>query len=375
MDPLIFEAARSAFPSNYDDARARFLALASTAKYYAAPARGPAGQPLYTDVAYIGDTSAESLLIVVSASHGVEGYCGSAAQADFLRHFASGLTSNTGALLVHAINPYGFAWDRRVTEEGCDLNRNFVDFAQPLPHNPGYDELADVLVPPMLDGPEFDAAEARIAAYRQLHGEHAFQVARKSGQYRYANGMFFGGFEATAARRTLETIAADYHVGNRKCVVIIDYHTGLGPLGYGELQCEQASGLDGYHRAKSAFGDSVTSPDLGTSSSVVVNGTADEFWERLLGDRHIYVCLEFGTYDPESGRRVLRQDHWLATYRPSEIDTELGRRIRTESRNHYSPQSNDWKAMIISRAREVTQQALVQLERGWAPEGHRPVGP
>ena len=35
-------------------------------------------------------------------------------------------------LLVHAINPHGFAWSRRVTQENVDLNRNFlVDFTAP----------------------------------------------------------------------------------------------------------------------------------------------------------------------------------------------------------------------------------------------------
>ncbi len=41
---------------------------------------------------------------------------------------------NTGALLIHALNPYGFAWTRRVTEDNVDLNRNFVD------HDKGYPE-------------------------------------------------------------------------------------------------------------------------------------------------------------------------------------------------------------------------------------------
>mgnify|MGYP001003423369 CR=1 FL=1 len=33
-------------------------------------------------------------------------------------------------LFIHAINPFGFSWCRRVTEEGCDLNRNYLDFSE-----------------------------------------------------------------------------------------------------------------------------------------------------------------------------------------------------------------------------------------------------
>jgi hypothetical protein len=82
---------------------------------------------------------------------------------------------------------------------GCDLNRNFVDFTKPLPSNRGYEELAQHLVPPSLDGPEFAAAERAIAVYRERHGEIAFQTARKSGQYTHPAGMFFGGTAPTSA--------------------------------------------------------------------------------------------------------------------------------------------------------------------------------
>ncbi len=42
-------------------------------------------------------------------------------------------------VLIHAINPYGFAWIRRVNEDNVDLNRNCIDFGAAIPENPGYD--------------------------------------------------------------------------------------------------------------------------------------------------------------------------------------------------------------------------------------------
>lgn len=81
-------------------------------------------------------------------------------------------------LLIHALIPYRFAWDRRVTEEGCDLDRNCVDFTAPLPHNSAYDLLADCLVACELDGPFFAAAEATIEEFRRTHGEIALRKAR-----------------------------------------------------------------------------------------------------------------------------------------------------------------------------------------------------
>ncbi len=37
--------------------------------------------------------------------------------------------------MLHALNPYGFSHLRRANEDNADLNRNFVDFAAPLPVN------------------------------------------------------------------------------------------------------------------------------------------------------------------------------------------------------------------------------------------------
>lgn len=364
MNDEIIDALSKHFASSYFEARQRFRdyvgeSSADKAGVYPSPARGPGDEELSTDVAWFGDERASKVGIMVSAAHGVEGYCGSAAQIDWLAARGyEGLKSDEAMLLIHALNPYGFAWDRRVTQEGCDLNRNFVDFTAPLPRNQGYDLLADCLVPRELNGPLFIAAEAAIEEFRVAHGETAFRKARTSGQYRHPAGMFFGGFGPTVARRTLDQIVLDYAIELRRFVLVVDYHTGLGPYGYGELQCEQASGMSGYQRAVEVFCPSVTSPDLGTSSAVVLYGTQDDFWQRLLGDRHVYVCLEFGTYPSEAGRAALRADHWLHAYGKAELETDLCYEIRRRVRQHSYPERADWKELVLYRSRQVQRQMI-----------------
>lgn len=367
MNDAILDAANKHFASDYFEARQRFRDYVSESAVgesavYPSQARGPRGEELSTDVAWFGDRRAPKLGVMVSATHGVEGYCGSAAQLDWLAlHGYEKLKSDEAMLLIHALNPYGFAWDRRVTEEGCDLNRNFVDFSAPLPQNEAYDLLADCLVPRELDGPLFIAAEATIEKFRAAHGEIAFRKARTSGQYRHPTGLFFGGLGPTAARQTLERIVSDYGIESRRFVLIVDYHTGLGPYGYGEIQCEQASGMSGYQRARDIFGPSVTSPDLGTSSAVVLSGTQDDYWQRLLGGRHVYVCLEFGTYPSEAGRPASRADHWLYGYCRTEIETNIGNEIRRRVRQHFYPERADWKEMVLYRSRQVQRQMIEAL--------------
>jgi hypothetical protein len=83
---------------------------------------------LRTDVARIGPDAAARVLVLISGTHGVEGFCGSACRtAAVSLSLFDDLPSQTAVILIHAINPFGFAFLRRVTEANVDLNRNCVD--------------------------------------------------------------------------------------------------------------------------------------------------------------------------------------------------------------------------------------------------------
>ena len=354
------------FAPDYAAARAKFLAASRGAgarlKAYRNPLRGPREEELATDVAWCGPAGARKVLVLQSATHGVEGFTGSGAILDFLLvGGAQHLPDDVAVLMIHAINPHGFAWLRRVTEENVDLNRNFVDFAAALPENPGHDELADALVPRELSGPVFDEAEAKIVAYRAKHGESAFQIARGGGQYRHAHSMFFGGSGPTWARRTLETLIDDHELAARAQVAIIDYHTGLGPFGYGEPICSHEAGTAALERAQRWYGDSLTEPAAGTSSSVVKSGLNEFGWMARLGDKATFVALEYGTYTPDAGRRALREDHWLHAFGKVDWAAAETQRIKRQVRKQYYPDSDDWREMVLFRSRQVIRQALAGL--------------
>ena len=124
------------FSADYTQARTKFLDAAKAAgariEAYRNPSRGPEGSTLFTDTAWLGPMDAKRVLVTLSATHGVEGFCGSAVQSGSLAGgLANDLPSDTAFLSIHAINPYGFAWLRRVTEDNVDLNRNFIDFDAP----------------------------------------------------------------------------------------------------------------------------------------------------------------------------------------------------------------------------------------------------
>ncbi len=232
------------FSDGYAEARDKFLgaarAVGARVQHWPHPLKGPHGEALACDTAWLGPEDASRVLVVISATHGVEGFAGSGPQVALLHGpRARTLPPDTALLLMHAVNPHGFAWQRRVTEENVDLNRNWVDFSQPLPANPGYAELHDHYCPPRRDAATLDGAEAAIAAWRGRHGDHAERVARSSGQYTHADGIFYGGQGPTWARRTSEAVLAQ-HLGRARTVAVVDLHTGLGPYGYGEPICNHA---------------------------------------------------------------------------------------------------------------------------------------
>src|SRR5262249_21666791 len=139
------------FSQTYAEARQKFLAAAHAAGLQVGshdhPSRGRDGEPLAMDVVRLGPVDAAGLLVISSACHGVEGFCGSGVQVSLLGDapFIDAVErSGSAVLLIHALNPYGFSWWRRTTQENVDLNRNFCDFSQPLPMNTAYDEMADL---------------------------------------------------------------------------------------------------------------------------------------------------------------------------------------------------------------------------------------
>ena len=355
-----------AFASDYADARRRFMAACDGAglarRRYANPARGPSGEDLSCDVAWGGPFAASNVLVMIAGTHGVEGFCGSGVMVDWLRGGGmASLPDDVGVLLVHALNPHGFAWLRRVTEEGVDLNRNCVDFARPLPENAVYDELADAIAPEELSGPAFEAGEARIADYVARHGALAYRAAFAGGQYRHPQGLFYGGSEPTWSRRTLEDIISDFALPERRLVAVIDFHTGLGPSGEGEIISGHRAGTPGFAAASRWHGSELANPFAGESVSTVNHGLIEEIWVRRLGDRVVFVTLEFGTVSVDEVMTALRHDQWLhAQGRVDWLGSET-RRIKQAIAAAFHPATPSWCAMVLARGRDVVSRTLESL--------------
>src|SRR5688500_14909024 len=106
----------SAFSPDYIAARARFrsssMAAGARLESHGIGLPGPDGDELTVDVAILGDDRPDRAVVVSGGLHGVEGFFGSAVQAALLEDRLAGWKPPSGAavVLVHALNPYGFAF-------------------------------------------------------------------------------------------------------------------------------------------------------------------------------------------------------------------------------------------------------------------------
>ena len=352
------------FSADYPSARAKFREAAGAAggvlDKITNPNLGPDGGDLTTDIAWFGPRDAERVLVTLSGTHGVEGFCGSGAQVDFLRRGeVRRLPAGVAMMMVHAINPYGFAWLRRVTEDNVDLNRNWIDFSKPLPQNPAYSELRDAFCPAAWTSEAQAEADAKIGAFIAERGEVALRDAMTSGQYKHANGLFYGGTGPTWPRRTQTQIYQSYLAGAAK-VGIIDYHTGLGPWGFGEQIIIERPGSAGFHRAAAWYGGSVVSPLDGTSSSADISGDGLSAAPGVLPHAEVTgMALEVGTQSPTRVRQALRADAWLHGHGdPTGPDAPA---IKAQLRAAFYGDADDWKGMVAGQSLLVCRQALAAL--------------
>ncbi len=356
------------FSKDYAEARLKFLAAAhdrglEVQSNENPKTNGPAGEPLFTDITTLGERDAKNHLLFVSATHGVEGFCGSACQTAFLESATAGeLPSNLAITIIHVLNPHGFAWLRRVNEDNVDLNRNFVDFTKPLPENPGYKALRGALVPKNLDDETMIDAGRAVTKFGKEHGFDRMQEAITRGQYVDAQGLYYGGTEPTWSNQILRG-AIQGKTAKATRIGLIDFHTGLGPYGYGEVITEYEPNNPAFDRAKSWYGEgNVTSTVGGDSSSAALVGTTDHAIHQEIKDREVTaIALEFGTRPSNDVFNATRADNWVHLF--GDLDSAEGRVIKAQIRDAFYPDKDDWKEMVWTRAEEIIRLAIAGITK------------
>lgn len=353
------------FSGSYAEARQKFLDAAAlrgaTVESFVHPQPGAQGETLATDVARVGSPDAEKLLLVSSATHGPEGFCGSGCQvatlndADLLARLEK---AGVALLLVHAINPHGFSYLHRTNEDNIDLNRNCIDFDAPLPVNAAYADVEPFVL--SATWPPTPADDAAMARYIETHGMRAYRAAVTLGQYTTPDGIFYGGQAPSWSNRTVRAILRKY-AAVAKHLAWIDVHTGLGPYGHGEKIYPGRNVPADVARARAWWGADVFAPFDGASASADVTGpVVSTVYDECPQASATMMGLEFGTLPDQEVLVGLRADHWLKRHPDAPQAQHLA--IRQQMRDAFYCDNEEWKGMVLGQARVVLLQTVQGLQ-------------
>ena len=354
---------QTGFSKSYAQARQKFLNAANAAGLKVDsnihPLKGRDGEELAMDVVLEGAPDAQRLLIISSACHGVEGYCGSGVQIHALQNTAwreAAKAKGVAVLYIHALNPHGFSHVRRVTHENVDINRNFQDFSKPLPENAPYKEVQPLLLPEVW--PPDAANTAAIQNYIVERGMNALQAAVSKGQHDFPEGLFFGGKAPSWSNLTLRKVLQKYAQRCQK-LAWIDLHTGLGPSGLGERIFACADDAQAFARAKNWWGE-VTSIYDGSSTSAFLTGLMwMSAYQECPQAEYTGIAMEYGTQAQLQVMQALRGDHWLQLH-PDAPDA-LRQQIKQDLMDAFYVDTDEWRTQIVDQAMDAMHQAVTGL--------------
>ena len=344
------------FSPTYAVARQRFRhaarAVGAALEGIPLPGRGPDGETLAVDVATVGASRPARAIVVSSGLHGVEGFFGSAVQLAWLQCLRAGriiVPHGTAVVLVHALNPYGFAWRRRANERNVDLNRNFLDADEPYAGAPPLYDRVHRLLNPDTPPSATDLFPVRAAWAVCRHGLPALRSAVAEGQYDHPSGLFFGGHEPEASTRLVRERFWNWTRGAGE-VVHLDLHTGLGRYAGCQILVEpiHAPEVDWYRQRF----DPARVVSVAEKGAYAARGVMGAWLGRHAdGRRYRFACVEIGTHSSLRVLRALRTEN--RAHRFSAPGARSYERARRDLVECFCPASRRWRRRALRQALEV----------------------
>ncbi len=356
----------SLFPETYEVSRHRFRDnLAIVQEYW--PQAQHAQQTLSFDedlsIDWIysdGLERNEKVVILTTGEHGVEGYVGSAMQQRFINVFLPKLNpTNTGLILVHTINPWGMKHHRRVNANNVDLNRNFIYEGGFNPdYNPAYDRVNLLLNPNhVIQHMEISKLGFQFGLALSLikMGLKNFHAASLMGQYRYPEGMYYGGSEIQEETRTLIHLYRQSFSAYDQ-ILHLDMHTGYGPRYQMSVVNSALEKGTSAEFVKKYHYPLIVAANL--DEFYAIRGDMIDFvytlWQREFSQKRLYATsFEFGTLGNDYFGKVhcpaaMVQEncfHWHGAK-----NDKLESQVRRDFEELFNPSARDWKEKAVEDA-------------------------
>ncbi|MFC2089889.1 M14 family metallopeptidase [Bacteroidota bacterium] len=328
----------------------------------------PTDKDLTIDLFYLPPLQqTDKLLVLSSGVHGVEGYTGSAVQQMFLKELVTkDVLADMGVLIIHGVNPFGFKYLRRQTENNVDLNRGSeIDPSLFTVKNQGYGKLNDMLNPEgKVSTNSLTNQFFYVTAISKIlkTSMSATRQAIVQGQYEYPEGLFFGGFDfepqIDSLRKVLPVYLAPYST-----ILEIDLHTAYGSRGVLHLFPNAVSDPELKKKTELVFkGHQI---DWGDSDNfyTVSGGFADTFMSKLTPHaQYLYMVFEWGTYDTETTFGSIKSLQIMINenqgYHYGYKNNVQEKKIKKSISEMEYPSSEAWRSETMNTGREMLSLVL-----------------
>jgi hypothetical protein len=356
---ISFEMNTIFFSPDFSAARKKFAACVRSAngdlQHIPLDATGPQGEPLGIDIAWIGCRQPRQALIHVCGIHGIEGFAGSAVQLALLDNLPD-LSDDGALILVHVLNPYGMAHQRRSNANNVDLNRNFFFGTGGWRGMPdGYASLNLFLNPPSPPC-RIDFFRLRLLLAKASLGSGAIRQVVAGGQYHFPKGIFFGGNGLEPEPKFYSEWLANY-LGGVQDLFVIDVHTGLGNYGRQTLFLRSPA-VNAEEMARALLLPIATNAIESDVMGYVHEGGHSSVYRQVLpATRTVCLTQEFGTY---SGCRLLHalrvenQQHHFGDGRP-------GHWSKQHLKKMFCPEDQKWRQQVIKKGRDLAHRVATLL--------------
>ena len=344
MNIISIDNSASYFSEDYFIARKRFLKAGRSAgaamDKLTLTERGPKGEMLTIDIAWLGSRTPKTVLLHTSGVHGVEGFAGSAIQLKILEMPPKPPT-DTAIILVHGLNPYGMAWLRRYNETNVDLNRNFRFESGAWKEDSSIYAQLDGFLNPKEDK-FFDSFLVQALFYKLRFGKETLRNAIPTGQNFNPKGLFYCGHRLEEGPRLYYQWLSKY-LSTAEYVFVIDVHTGLGRKGQESL----------FHKIVATDSSKLSRKlnrqlerDYATSGVAAYSfkGAYSETYAQFSGSFSVdFVTQEFGTYPNLYVLHALRDENRSHHLGDRSSDSPSKQKLREA----FNPDHSLWQTKVI----------------------------
>ena len=353
------------YSPKYATARHRFREMAANAnarlERYPVNIEGREHDSLTIDVAIIGCPDPSWSVVLSSGIHGIEGFFGSAIQCAWLAQVAAkGLNPEDGNIvLIHAVNPYGFASLRRTNEHNVDLNRNFLMSDKDYHGAPdGYESLNSFLNPSSPSSLEPFRLKVLWKLWRM--GLPTLKNLIAGGQYEFPRGLFFGGHGREQSTQIIQDNIERWIVGAGD-IVHLDFHSGLGQYGEYKLLLVESKNSPEIQWSRDTFGpEYVELLANAEGTAYTASGIMGDWIARnLRGRNYRFVGAEFGTYSIIRVLRALRAENRVHFFcSPSDARYKSA---KAELLECFCPANNQWRETVLEGGLGLIEKAIGSL--------------